>query len=387
MNPQILAALVLGGISPLVFAADTQEAPRTQWVYIGTYTGGASEGIYLLGFDAQTGRLGSPQLAAKTGNPSFLALHPTKPLLYAVGDATRESGEKWDCVTAFLVDPETGALTQLNRASSMGGGPCHVAVAPAGRHVAVANYGGGSIAALPLREDGPLGEASAFVQHTGSSANPQRQREAHAHSVNFDPAGRFLFAADLGTDQIMVYRFNETLGTLAPNDPPSAHLAPGAGPRHFAFHPSGKFAYVINELDCTITAFTYMPAAGRLDTIHSVTTLPGDFTGDNTTAEIKVHPSGRFVYGSNRGHDSIAVFAVDAASGALTPAGWTSTQGKTPRNFNIEPAGRFLIAANQDSDSLAVFRIDPASGALEPTGQTVAVPSPVCVVFRPSPAE
>ncbi len=387
INRQILAAIVVGSVAPLVYAADAQETPRNLRVYAGTYTGGASEGIYVLDFDAQTGRLGHPQLAAKTGNPSFLALHPAKPLLYAVGEATRESGEKWDSVTAFLVEPETGALTQLNRASSRGGGPCHVAVAPAGRHVAVANYGSGSIAALPIREDGPLGEASAFVQHTGSSIHPQRQREAHAHSVTFDPTGRFLFAADLGTDQIMVYRFNDMLGTLEANDPPSVHLAPGAGPRHFAFHPSGKFAYVINELDCTITAFTYDPAAGRLDPIHSVTTVPGDFTGDNTTAEIKVHPSGRFVYGSNRGHDSIAVFTIDAGSGALTPAGWTSTQGKTPRNFNMDPEGRFLIAANQESDTLAVFRIDPASGALEPTGQTVAVPSPVCVVFSQSPAQ
>jgi 6-phosphogluconolactonase len=297
-----------------------------------------------------------------------------------------EAGEKLDGVTGFLVDPQSGELTQLNRVPSVGRGPCHITVAPGGRYAAVANYSGGSIAVLPLREDGVLGEASAFVQHTGSSVNPQRQREAHAHSVNFDPSGRFLFAADLGTDQIMIYRFDEAHGTLEPNDPASVQLAPGAGPRHFALHPSGKFAYVINELDNTITAFAFDPATGRLDAVHSVSTLPEEFTGESYTAEIKVHPSGRFVYGSNRGHDSIAIFAVDPASGVLTPAGWASTQGKAPRHFNMEPAGQFLIAANQDSDSLVVFRIDPASGALNATGQAVIVPTPVCVVFRPVPA-
>ncbi|MGI6461664.1 MAG: lactonase family protein [Candidatus Hydrogenedentales bacterium] len=379
MNRPGFAAMALGVVAPLVFAAETPEVPHSLWAYIGTYTAGASEGIYRLSFDAQTGQLGQPELAAKAGNPSFLALHPTKPLLYAVGEA----GESLDGVTGFLVDPETGDLTRLNRAASMGRGPCHITVAPGGRNVAVANYSGGSIATLPLREDGALGDASAFVQHTGSSVNPQRQREAHAHSVNFDPSGRFLFAADLGTDHVMIYRFDERHGTLEANDPPSVQLAPGAGPRHFALHPSGKFAYVINELDNTITAFACDLAAGRLDALQSISTVPEEFTGESYTAEIRVHPSGRFVYGSNRGHDSIALFAVDPASGALTSAGWTPTQGKTPRHFNIEPGGKFLIAANQDSDSLAVFRIDPASGALEATGQLVSVPTPVCVVFRP----
>ena len=292
-NCGILTAVMAFSMAPLAPAADAAAAPAAprDWrVYIGTYTDGASEGIYLLRFDAQTGRLTSPELAAKIENPSFLALHPTKPLLYAVGVTTRENGEKWDSVTAFVIDPSSGILTQLNRESSMGGGPCHVAVARTGRHVAVANYGGGNIAVLPIREDGPLGAASAFVQHTGSSVNPQRQQEPHAHSVNFDPAGRFVFAADLGIDRIMIYRFDEIHGTLEPNDPPYAQLAPGAGPRHFAFHPSGKYAYSINELDSTITTFAYDAASGRLDTVQSVGTLPEDFTGESTTAEVRVHP-------------------------------------------------------------------------------------------------
>ncbi|MFO7974810.1 MAG: lactonase family protein, partial [Candidatus Hydrogenedentota bacterium] len=254
----IFTALITFTMTFSANAADTAAtANQSSWrVYIGTYTRGASEGIYLLDFDPQTGRLGEPKLAAEIENPSFLALHPTKPLLYAVGVTTRANGEKWDAVTAFVIDPGTGMLTQLNRESSMGSGPCHVSVHPAGRHVAVANYGGGSIAVLPIREDGALGAASAFVQHEGSSVHP-RQKQPHAHSVNFDPAGRFLFAADLGLDKIMVCRFNKAQGTLESNEPPHAQVAPGAGPRHFAFHPSGNYAYVINELDSTITAFTY----------------------------------------------------------------------------------------------------------------------------------
>lgn len=366
-------------------AADAGSVPAAQrewWVYIGTYTGGASEGIYRLRFDAETGRLDHLELAAAIQHPSFLALHPTKHTLYAVGVTTGDDGERMDSVTAFAIEPGTGRLTQLNRESSMGRGPCHIAVDRAGRHVAVANYGGGSIAALPIREDGSLGPACAFVQHEGSSAHPQRQQQAHAHSVYFDAAGRFVFAADLGIDKIMVYRFDDTRGTLEPNDPPYASLAPGAGPRHFAFHPSGKYAYAINELDCTITAFAYDADAGKLDTLHSVTTLPEDFDGENTTAEVCVHPSGRFVYGSNRGHHSIAVFAVDPDTGRLTPRGWTSTQGETPRNFNLDPTGRFLIAANQQTDTLAVLRINPEDGTLEPTGQVIETPTPVCVVFK-----
>jgi 6-phosphogluconolactonase len=377
-NCGILTAVMTFSMTLSAHAAAATGEPSWR-VYIGTYTGGASKGIYLLDFDAQTGRLGEPKVAAEVENPSFLALHPTKPLLYAVGVTTRDTGEKWDSVTAFVIDPGTGMLTQLNRESSMGGGPCHISVHPEGRHVAVANYGGGSIAVLPLREDGALGAASAFVQHAGSSVHP-RQKQPHAHSVNFDAAGKFLFAADLGLDKMMVYRINAVQGTLEPNDPPHAQVAPGAGPRHFAFHPSGKYAYVINELDSTITAFAY-DANGKLDTLHSVSTLPEDFTGDNTTAEVKVHPSGRFVYGSNRGHDSIAVFNVDQSTGELNAVDWTSTQGSTPRNFNVDPSGRFLIAANQQSDSLVVFRIDPEKGTLEPTGRSVAVPSPICVVF------
>jgi 6-phosphogluconolactonase len=254
-----------------------------------------------------------------------------------------------------------------------------VSVDHAGRNVLVANYGGGSVSVLPIGDDGRLGEATAFIQHEGSSVDPRRQTAPHAHSINVDPDNRFAFVADLGLDRVMIYRFDSQQGTLAANDPPWASVAPGAGPRHFAFQPGGRFAYVINELQSTVTAFAYDAARGALQEIQTLPTLPDDFSGSNTTAEIQVHPSGRFLYGSNRGHDSIAVYAIDADSGRLRFVEHESTQGDLPRNFGIDPSGRFLLAANQGSDSVVVFRIDGATGALTPTGQSIEVASPVCV--------
>jgi 6-phosphogluconolactonase len=245
----------------------------------------------------------------------------------------------------------------------------------------VANYGGGSVACLPIGEDGRLGDATAFIQHKGSSVNPQRQREPHAHSINLDAANRFAFVADLGLDKVLVYRFDPSAGTLEPNDPPAAVIASGSGPRHFAFHPSGRFAYVINELNSTVTAFAYDAERGTLQTLQTVTTLPEGFDGKSFPAEVQVHPSGKFLYGSNRGHDSIACFAIDAATGRLTPIGHEPTQGKNPRNFGIDPTGAYLLAANQDGDNVVAFRIDPATGKLSPTGQSIRVPMPVCVKF------
>jgi 6-phosphogluconolactonase len=357
------------------------DAPAYWRVYIGTYTQGASDGIYLLRFDPQSGHLELLGLAAEVENPSFLALHPDKPLLYAVGEFGRGTENAQGAVSAFAIAPDTGMLALVNRASPVGAGPCHVAVAPSGRHVAVANYGGGSVALLPLDSDGALEEASAFAQHEGRSVNPRRQEGPHAHSVTFDPTGAYLFVADLGIDKLLVYRYDADTGDLAPHDPPHSAVAPGAGPRHFAFHPSGRFAYVVNELGNTVTAFGYDATAGRLEELHSVGTLPAGFTGENTTAEIRVHPTGRFLYASNRGHDSIASFGIDAETGRLTETGHTPTGGKTPRNFHVDPTGRFLLAANQGSDSVVVFRIDEDGGTLEPTGDSVEVPSPVCVVF------
>ncbi len=374
----VLLCLVLHA----AFAApETDATGSLWWVYIGTYTGGDSEGIYLLHFDAESGLLEKKGLACAVENPSFLALHPSKPLLYAVGQMRDADGQVGGAVSAIAINPGDGRLVLLNTQSSVGRGPCHVAVDPSGRHVAVANYSGGSVAVLPILEDGRLGEAACHIQHEGSSVHPQRQQGPFAHSVTFDAAGRFLFAADLGADKIFVYRFDAERGVLEPNDPPSATLAPGAGPRHFAFHPTGRFAFTVNELDNTVTAFSYDATMGRLDTLQSIGTLPEDFAEQNTTAEIRVNHSGRFLYASNRGHDSIAAFAIDQETGRLTALGQTPTGGRTPRNFNLDPSGRFLIAANQATNNVVVFRIDQDNGTLEAAGQEVAVPTPVCVLF------
>jgi 6-phosphogluconolactonase len=363
-------------------AAVAQETPPTEWrVYIGTYTGGPSEGIYQLRLNAETGEIENLGLAGAVDNPSFLALHPSLPVIYSVGQVLDTDDVRKGMVCAFAIEPDDGALTPLNRQSTAGEGPCHVAVDRAGRNVLVANYSGGSIAALPLEEDGRLREAASVIQHEGSSVHPQRQQQAYAHAVTLDAAGRFVFAADLGIDKIMIYRFDETQGLLEANAPPFAALAPGAGPRHFTFHPNGRFAYVVNELDNTVTAFGYDPAKGRLEAIQTIGTLPEEFKEENTTAEIRVHPSGRFLYASNRGHDSIACFAIDVENGRMTALGQSSTLGKTPRNFNLTPDGRFLLAANQQTGNVVVFRIDPGQGTLEATGYQVAVPAPVCVLF------
>lgn len=377
-----LAGMALCSGLHLAAPASESGGDAAQWrVYIGTYTRAGSEGIYLLHFNAENGRLEFKGLACAVENPSFLALHPDKPLLYAVGQMQDAEGKTAGAVNAFAIHPDDGQLTLLNAQPTLGAGPCHLAVDPSGKHVAVANYSSGSVTALPIMDDGRIGEAACHIEHSGSSVHPERQRGPYAHSVTFDASGRFVFAADLGVDKMFIYRLDADRGILEANDPASVSLAPGAGPRHFVFHPTGRFAYAVNELNNTVTAFTYDAAMGRLDTIQSIGTLPEDFSEPNTTAEIRVHPSGKFLYASNRGHDSIAVFAVDADTGRLTSLGQTATQGSTPRNFNLDPTGRFLIAANQASNNLAVFRINPDSGALEFTGQVVEVPTPVCVLF------
>ena len=354
-------------------------------VYVGTYTQGKSRGIYVDRLDLGSGSLSPVGSVSGVSNPSFLAIHPNGRFVYAVNETTESGGKKAGAVSAFAIDSATGQLTELNHQSSEGAGPCYIVVDRSGKNVLVANYGGGSVAVLPIHDDGRVGKATAFVQHHGSSVNAERQEAPHAHSINLDRANRFAFAADLGLDKILVYRFDAAKGTLTPNNPPSASLAPGSGPRHFAFHPSGHYAYVINEINCTVTAFAYDGDRGALKELQTVSTLPGDFQQGYSTAEVQVHPSGKFLYGSNRGHDSIAIFAIDPATGRLTSAGHQPTGGKTPRNFGIDPTGSYLLAANQDSDTIVVFRIDPQSGQLTPTGSKVDVPMPVCVKFLREP--
>jgi 6-phosphogluconolactonase len=355
------------------------------FVYFGTYTRDASKGIYVAKFDAKTGEVSTPELAADVENPSFLAVHQNHKWLYAVSEINTFEGKRTGAVAAFSIDAATGRLTLLNRASSGGTGPCHLVVDRTGRNVLVANYGGGTVAVLPIQADGKVSEPSSVIQHQGSGADKRRQEGPHAHSINMSANNRFAVAADLGLDQVLVYRLDADRGVLTANDPPFAKVAPGSGPRHFAFHPKGRFAYVINEMASTVTAFQWDGERGALREISTVSTLPKDFTGQNSTAEVQVHPSGKFVYGSNRGHDSIAVFKVDPKQGSLTPVEQTSTQGEVPRNFGIDPEGKYLFAANQNSASVVVFKIDGATGKLTPTGKKLQVAYPVCVKFLPLP--
>lgn len=366
-------------------ASDKPAGVSPLCVYVGTYTNTGSKGIYLLRLDPAAGRLKMEGIAAEVANPSFLALHPTGRYLYAVGEIADFQKQRSGAVSAFAIDRERVQLTPLNQQPSGGTGPCHLSVDPAGRNVLVANYGSGSVAVLPIREDGRLGPSSAQVQHEGSGPNQRRQDRPHAHSIHVDPAGRFAFAADLGADKLFIYRFDAREGKLSPADPPAVATVPGGGPRHFAMHPNGRLAFVNNELTSSVTAFGYDPEKGSFTRIVTRSTLPDDFQGENTTSEVQVHPSGRFLYVSNRGHDSIAIFSIDADTGRLEPLGHEPTQGKTPRNFGIEPAGRYLLAANQHSDSIVVFRIDAETGKLEPTGSKVEVPAPACIRFWTAP--
>lgn len=368
----VAAGAILAG--PSAWAADPVH------VYIGTYTGKNSQGIYLIEMDPATGKLSEPVVAAETVNPSFLAIHPSKKFLYSVGEIGKFEGKPVGAVSAFSIG-EDGKLTLINQQPSGGGGPCHVSLDPSGKVVLVANYGGGSVASLPIAPDGSLKAPASEVQHTGSSVDPRRQKEPHAHSINPDPAGKFAFAADLGLDKVLVYKLDAGAGTITANDPAFAQLPPGSGPRHFAFHPSGKYAFVNNEMTSTISSFAYDADKGTLTLIETLTTLPAGFEGNNSTAETVVHPSGKFVYVSNRGHDSVAIYGFDAATGKLTPAGHQSTGGKTPRNFNIDPSGKFMLAANQTTGNVVVFAIDPETGKPTPTGSEVKVGAPVCVRF------
>ncbi len=370
-------------IAPAAARAQRRSGQREFVVYIGAYTGAKNKGIHAFRFDAATGKLSPLGLVGETANPSFLAIHPNRRFLYAVGEISSFDGQKSGAVSAFSIDASSGKLTFLNQVASRGAGPCHLNVDASGRNVLVANYGSGSVAVLPLDPDGRLREASAFIQHAGSSVNPKRQQGPHAHSVNLSADNRFAVVADLGLDQVLVYRFDAGKGSLAPNTPPFTKVNPGAGPRHFAFHPAGRFAYVINEIQSTVTAFDWEAERGTLTELQTISTLPKDFKGDSSTAEVQVHRSGKFLYGSNRGHNSIAVFSIDSAKGTLTHVENVSTQGKIPRNFGLDPTGAYLLAANQQSDNIVVFSIDQKTGRLTPTGQTVETPSPVCVKFLP----
>jgi 6-phosphogluconolactonase len=366
--------------------AAASPAPANKYlVYVGTYTEGGSEskGIYAYRFDAGNGEIQSIGLAAKTVNPSFLAVHPNRRFLYAVNEVGNYGGQKSGAVSAFAIDAATGKLTFLNQVASHGADPCYITVDKSGKYVLVANYTGGSVAVFPVRDDGRLGETSAFVQHSGHGPNPQRQEGPHAHSIDLSPDNRFAIVDDLGLDESLIYKFDSSRGTLTANDPSFVKEDAGAGPRHFALRPDGKFAYVISEMGSTVTAFSFDGAEGVLHSLQTVSTLPKDFKGTNNAAEIEVDPKGKFLYASNRGDDSIAVFAIDADKGTLTPVERVSTKGSSPRNFEIAPNGRLLFAADEKSDEIVVFRVNLQTGRLTPTGKVLELSQPVCVRFVP----
>src|SRR5271169_386996 len=376
----MLGALVL---STLFAAAAPPDRQGKYLVYVGTYTPkkAARAGIYAFRYDAATSEITPLGLAAETTNPSFVALHPNGRFLYAVNEVGNYKGPNSGGVSAFSIDRGTGKLTLLNEVPSRGADPCYITVDNTGKFVLVANYTGGSVAVFPVLPDGKLGEASAFVQHSGHGTNPERQEGPHAHSIDLSPDNQFAMVDDLGLDELLVYKFDSTKGSLSSNDPPFAKLDAGAGPRHFVLRPDGKFAYVITEMGHTVTVFSIDAASGKLQPLQTVTTLPKDFTGRNDDAEIQVHPSGKFLYASNRGDDSIAIYAIDKSKGTLTQLGITHTGGKEPRSFEIDPTGKLLFAANQKSDNIVVFKIDAKTGQLAPTGKVLEVGAPVCVKF------
>ncbi len=375
----LFSLLAISSLAVVFISVAARKPPAGEHTlaFVGTYTEKTgSKGIYAFDFDPASGVLTARGVVAKTPNPSWVTVHPDGKHVYAANEAGRKS-----TITAFSVDPKAAKFTQLNQVSAAGSDPCHLSLDKTGRYLFAANYGSGNVVVFPIQADGKLGEHTAAVKNTGTNGpNKERQEGPHAHWVQPSPENRFVFVSDLGLDAILSYRFDAAKGTLTPNDPPATKLAPGAGPRHAAFSPDGKYFYVVSELNNTVTAFSYDAAKGAFHELQALSTLPQGFHGRNDDVEITVHPSGRFVFASNRGHDTIAVFKVDPATGKLTSAGEYPTGGKEPRHFTLDPSGKFLLAENQNTNSIVVFRVDLTTGALSQVSK-VDVPSPVCLAF------
>ena len=351
-------------------------------LYVGTYTNKDSKGIYSFRFDPASGEIRPVELATETPNPSFLAVDRNTAFLYAVNELDVFDGNMTGAVSVFGVDRETYKLKLLQEVSSAGAGPAHISLDNTGRFVLAANYNGGNIAVFPIGEDGRVvGTRTAFFQYAGSSVNKDRQSAPHAHEIATSADNRFVFVPDLGTDKLMVYRFDAATGGLTPGNPAFVKVQPGSGPRHFAMAPSGKFVYLVNELSSTVMVFAFDSSSGQLHHQQTVSTIPRQFTGKNTTAEIEVDAGGKFLYVSNRGDDSIAVFVIDPRDGKLTLVERMPTGGKTPRHFKLDPTGKWMFAANQDSNTINLFAVDATSGRLTTTSHSVQVPAPVCVVI------
>ena len=371
----IICPVILAGL--ISFTAATDASAADMFVYFGSHRSGPNIGFSLAHFDTDTGALTKPEFLLEAPEPAYFVITPDGRHLYTCNSGNNAT------VSAYEIDPHTGHLTFLNRGATGGGDTSYVSLDQTGHYALAANYDGGSIAVFALKPDGGLGARTAFVQHTGSGINPQRQTHAYAHSIVTDPDNKFALAADLGLDKLFVYRFDARDGSLQPNDPPFVTVKPGSGARHVKFHPNGKWVYLITEMGCTIYAFNWNAANGTLAEFQSVSTLPEDFKGVSTCAEMLVHPNGKFLYGSNRGHDSLAVFAIDAASGRLKLLECVACGGKTPRNFAFDPTGKWILCANQDGNNAVVFRIDENTGRLTQTGQPVSVPTPYCPRFLP----
>jgi 6-phosphogluconolactonase len=368
---------LLGALAARAHGWTKQERKAT--LYVGTYTSGKSEGIYGYHMDLDTGAL-TRFSSIKSVNPSFLTIDRSKRFLYAVNEVGDYLEKPGGAVSAFAIDAQTHNLRLLNEQATQGADPCHLSVDSSKRTLLVANYTGGNVSVMPLRSDGTLGMVAEVKQHEGSGPKEQ-QKGPHAHCIIFDRSERHALAADLGIDKVMIYRFDRSTGKLTPAKQPFAELKPGAGPRHLTLHPSGKYLYVINELDSTMTSFKYNELNGTLTTIETVSTLPSDFTGVSYCADVHVSSSGKFLYGSNRGHNSIVVFEIEPRTSKLKLVEHVSTEGNWPRNFSIDPTGRFLLVANQRSDNVVVFSIDAPTGRLKPTGINEQIPSPVCLKF------
>jgi 6-phosphogluconolactonase len=367
-------------------AANAGKHQPGYFVYVGTYTGPNSKGIYLYHFDEEQGQLSPLGLAGEIVNPSFVVTDPAQRHLYAVSEISKRdpnTNKASGSISSFAIDPKDGSLKFLNTVPSGGGGPCHLVVDKTGKILFVANYGSGSVASFAIEDDGSIGAMTGFDQHAGSSVNVQRQQGPHAHSVVISPDNRFLFVPDLGLDHIVIYRIDVAKRTFAVNDPAYVSVRPGLGPRHFVFGSGSRFAYAICEMGSSVVAFSYDRAKGSLTPVQTISTLPDGFSGEDGSAEIQISSSGHFLYASNRGNDSITEFHIDGKTGLLTKIQVVPTQGKMPRNFVIDPTGKYLLAANQNSNNIVVFRINPDDGQLSPANQVVDAPSPVSLLFIP----
>lgn len=375
--------LVLLSMTVLALAAPAPKDSNYLF-YVGAYTGkdSTSKGISVYRYNAVTHEITPLGTAVETTSPSFLAISPNRKFLFAVNEVGDFKGPNSGGVSAFSIDHATGKLTFLNEVSTRGAGPCYITVDKTGKWVLVANYDGGSVAVFPVQADGKLGEAVSFDQHTGHGSNPERQEAPHAHSIDLSPDNRFAYVDDLGLDELLVYKFDAATGKLSPNDPPYAKLDPGSGPRHFALSKSAKFAYVLSEIKGTVTVFSNDPSTGKLNPLQTISTQAEGFKGEIEDAEVEIHPSGKFLYASNRGDgNSIAVFAIDSEKGTLTKVEVTPTQGKAPRHFMFDPTGTMLFAENMSSNNVVVFKIDQQTGKLTPTGKSFEVGQPVCLKF------